>query len=311
MSTILPSLTTHLATETQADTGSSLVWGAGNSSLYLPLATKSEPASSPGSDPVVLAGGDTRSGCTAGALATAAILDRFPASVPILAVGDYVDSGTTTQFADCFSQSWGRHKAQLRPVPGNHEYLTSGATPYFEYFGSLAGPAGQGYYSFDVGEWHIVALNSEINIAAGSAQEVWLKGDLIAHASDLCTLAYWHEPRFSSGEHGNNTFLSAIWQDLYDAHVEIVLNGHDHDYERFAPQNPAGALDTARGIREFVIGNGGVAERPFGAVQPNSEVRDDDTWGVLRLALKATSYDWELLPVAGSTFADSGGGACH
>ena len=146
---------------------------------------------------------------------------------------------------------------------------------------------------------------------AGNPQEQWLKADLAAHPAQ-CTLAYWHRPRFSSGEHGNQTYMSTIWQDLYNAGADVVLNGHDHDYERFAPQNPSGGADSTNGIREFVVGTGGKNHYAFSStIQPNSQVRNMDTYGVLKLTLHPSGYDWQFVPQAGKSFTDSGSGTCH
>ncbi len=278
---------------------------SGQGQIFFPLVAKQASF-----DPVILAAGDTRSGCEPGNFATVAILDRYRSTIPILHNGDFTNSGAASEFADCYSQTWGTHKAQTRPVPGNHEYLTADAAGYFDYFGTLARPQGTSYYSFDVGSWHIVALNSEIDASTGSAQVQWLEADLASHPAQ-CTLAYWHKPRFSSGEHGNSTFVSVLWQTLYDHHAEIVLNGHDHDYERFARQNSSGELDEAHGIQEFVIGTGGVAERPFATIRANSAVRNDNTWGILELTLHRTSYEFRFVPVSGGSFSDVGSMMCH
>ncbi len=302
------------ATSTRVPPTATSVAPTATATRALPTATAVPPTATftpaPGGDPVVLLTGDSRSGCDAGGTAVAKLLDTLPTSWPLLFNGDATNTGAYTEFTSCYDTTYGRHKAQIKPVPGNHEYMTSGGSGYFQYYGTQAGESGKGYYSFNVGTWHIVALNTEISHSAGSAQELWLKNDLAANPAQ-CTLAYWHEPLFSSGEHGNNTDMTALWTDLYNANAEIVMNGHDHDYERFAPQNPSGALDTARGIREFVTGMGGVAERAWGTIKPNSEVRNNNTWGVLKLTLHANSYDWQFLPVAGSTFSDSGSGTCH
>ncbi len=263
-----------------------------------------------GTDPVVLVTGDSRPGCTSAAANVVALLDTLPSSWPLLFTGDSTTDGTASQFSDCFDPTWRGHKAQIRPIPGNHEYHTSGASGYFNYFGSQAGPAGKGYYSLNVGAWHIVALNSEIDVSAASTQVAWLKNDLAANPK-ACTIAYWHEPRWSSGQHGNNTFVSALWQTLYDNNAELVFNGHDHLYERFAPQNPLGALDNARGLREFVVGTAGVELYSWGTIRANSQVRNNSTWGVLKLTLHANSYDWKFLPIAGQSFTDAGTTACH
>jgi hypothetical protein len=274
-----------------------------------PTATRVSPTATsiPGGDPIALAGGDSRSGCNSGATATANLLSRYPASTLLLFNGDATDNGTLTQFTTCFDTTFGKYKAQLRPVPGNHEYNTSGASGYFSYFGTQA--HSPGYYSFNIGTWHIVALNSEIDISATSSQMAWLKSDLAANPTK-CTLAYWHDPRWSSGSHGNNTFVSALWQTLYDNNVDLVMNGHDHDYERFAPQNPAGAADSARGIREFVIGTAGAPPYGFSTIRPNSEVRMTGSYGLVQFTLHPSSYDWKFIPATGS-FADSGSTACH
>jgi hypothetical protein len=146
--------------------------------------------------------------------------------------------------------------------------------------------------------------------SASSPQAQWLRGDLVANPS-LCTLAYWHHPVFTSGEHGNDPSMRPAFQILYDSNADLVINGHDHDYERFAPQTPSGTADPARGIREIVVGTGGAKLRPFATIRPNSEVRDANTWGVLKLTLNPDSYSWQFVPVAGQTFSDSGTTSCH
>ena len=207
-------------------------------------------------------------------------------------------------------------KPITHPAPGNHEYGTSGAAGYFSYFGAAAGPAGLGYYSYDIGTWHLISLNSNCGSVGGcnpgSPQETWLKADLAAHAG-RCTLAYWHHPHFTSGPHGNDDGggTGAFWDDLYASGADVVLNGHDHDYERFGLQTPTGAPDPAHGIREFVVGTGGRSHYSFKSPQPNSEVRNQDTFGVLVLTLHPASYDWRFVPVAGKTFTDAGTTGCH
>src|SRR5215472_2421743 len=248
-----------------------------------------------------------------GAEATAKLLDKIPGTV--ITVGDlaYPD-GSKDNFA-CYDKTWGRARSRTRPSPGNHEFHAAGATPYFDYFGVLAGDPKTGYYSYDLGSWHIVVLNSECKdvggCAAGSPQEHWLRADLAWHPV-ACTLAYWHKPLFSSGSaHGNDLTMKPLWDALYQANADVVVNGHDHDYERFAPQTPDGAPDPGRGIREFVVGTGGKSHRPFSEPKPNSEVRDVTAFGVLKLTLKSKSYDWQFIPEEGKTFTDSGSGACH
>jgi hypothetical protein len=248
-----------------------------------------------------------------GAEATAKLLEQIPGTV--MAVGDLAYPDGSRENFECYKRTWGRVKARTRPAPGNHEFHAAGATPYFEYFGAAAGELHKGYYSYDLGTWHIVVLNSECadvgGCQAGSRQEKWLRADLAAHPA-ACTLAYWHRPLFSSGSaHGNDLSVKPLWQALYDAHADVVVSGHDHDYERFAPQNADGRADPARGIREFVVGTGGKNQRPFGAIVRGSEKRNADAFGVLKLTLHRGSYDWQFIPQAGKTFADSGSDACH
>jgi acid phosphatase type 7 len=226
-------------------------------------------------------------------------------------------------FLQSYDLSWGRVKSITYPAVGNHEYLTSGGTDcnaanagasgYFNYFGAAAGQPGQGYYSYDIGTWHLIALNSNCGDAGGcgatSPQGIWLANDLKTH-TNFCTLAYWHIPLFSSGGRANNNSKS-FWQLLYDNNADLILSAHDHTYERFAPQTPSGTLDTTRGIREFIIGSGGANHTSFVTVAANSEVRNADTFGVLELTLHPTSYDWRFVPEAGKTFSDTGTTACH
>lgn len=288
---------------------------ATNTSVPTPTATATStrtPTPGAGTDATLIAAGDIASCGSSGDEATAALLDTLPGSVITLGDNAY-ESGTATEFAQCYDPTWGRARARTHPVAGNHEYLTGNATGYFGYFGTAAGDPAKGYYSYDLGSWHVIALNSNCSkiggCGVGSAQEQWLRADLQANPA-ACTLAYWHHPRFSSGVHGSNVAYQALWQALYDARADVVLNGHDHDYERFLPQTPSGAPDSASGIREFVVGTGGKSHY---AVSPiaNSEVRNGDTYGVLKLTLHGTSYDWQFVPIAGATFTDSGSGSCH
>jgi hypothetical protein len=248
-----------------------------------------------------------------GAEATAKILDKNPGTV--MAVGDLAYPDGSKENFVCYDKTWGRAKSRTRPAPGNHEFHSAGGTPYFEYFGAAAGDPKTGYYSYELGTWHIIVLNSECKDVggcdAGSPQEKWLRADLAAHPV-ACTLAYWHKPLFSSGgAHGNDLTVKPLFQALYDANADVVVNGHDHDYERFAPQDPEGAADSKRGIREFVAGTGGKNHRPFGEPKPNSELRDATAFGVLKLTLKLDGYDWQFIPEAGKSFTDSGSGNCH
>jgi acid phosphatase type 7 len=280
----------------------------------VPVTKESPPTT--GSAAVLVGAGDIAS-CDDldGARATAKLLDNIPGTV--FAAGDlaYPD-GSDEQFQNCYGPTWGRFKDRTRPAPGNHEYHSRGASGYARYFGAAAGDPAKGYYSYQLGQWHIIVLNSECDAVggcgAGSAQRQWLQEDLAAHATK-CTLAYWHKPLFSSGAaHGNDPEVKPLWDALYAADAEVVINGHDHDYERFAPQDPSGKLDPQRGIREFVVGTGGKnSHRRFATPKPNSERRQADTFGVLKLTLHSTSYDWEFVPEGGKTFTDSGSGTCH
>ena len=262
-------------------------------------------------EPAVLVGAGDIANCElrsgGGAQVTASLLDRIPGTV--FTVGDHAyPEGTAKQYRDCYEPSWGRHKARTRPSPGNHDYLTNNAAAYFDYFGDSAGPARRGYYSYDLGAWHVLSLNSAIRADARSEQVKWLRQDLAAHAVP-CTLAYWHIPVFSSGAHGNNPHMLDVWKILYEARVDVVVNGHDHDYERFAPQDPRGTADP-RGIRAFVVGTGGAGVYRFDRVRANSEVRNATAYGVLRLSLAATGYEWEFVSGAGVPFTDRGNGEC-
>jgi hypothetical protein len=276
----------------------------------------SKAGAKPSDDPVLVGAGDIAS-CDdlTGAYATAKLIEKIPGTV--FAAGDLAyPNGSDEDFTKCYGPTWGRFKDRTRPAPGNHEYHSDGASGYNRYFGDAAGDPKKGYYSYDLGTWHIIALNSECDQVGGcdavSPQGKWLKDDLDQHHS-ACTLAYFHKPLFSSGgSHGNDPHMKPLWSALYQAGAEIVINGHDHNYERFALQDPDGKVDTARGMREFVVGSGGKnSHRTLGATKPNSEARNDNTFGVLKLTLHAKGYDWEFVPEAGKTFTDSGSGTCH
>ena len=209
----------------------------------------------------------------------------------------------------------GTREVHLAPVVGNHEYGTSGASGYFNYYGASAGDPSKGYSSCEIGSWHLIALNSNCDrvaggCAPGSPQETWLRNDLAAHPA-ACTLAFSHHAAYSSGHDGDNAFMQPMWNDLYNANAEILLSGHSHDYERYAPQNANGGLDNTRGVRQFVVGTGGAFFTGMGAIDPNSQVHNNTTYGIMKLTLRPTSYDWQFIPVAGSTFTDSGTTACH
>lgn len=259
-------------------------------------------------DPVVLASGDIADCNVPGAALTADLIARTPGTV--LAVGDLAyPQGAPDEFQRCYGATWGRFKERTWPVPGNHEYRTAGASGYFDYFGSRAGEPGEGYYSVELGDWHIVALNSNIDAGPGSKQVEWLRRDLAKHRG-VCTLAFFHHPRFSSGEHGDNERMAAVWKTLYDHGTSVVLSGHDHDYERLAPLDGSGRPDGKRGIRSFVVGSGGATLYGLPGRRAGSEVGNGITWGVLKLTLHPDSYDWEFLPVAGGQFHDVGSGRC-
>ncbi len=239
------------------------------------------------------------------------LLTMNPDAVFMLGDGQN-EQGTLDQYMKAYDPSWGRVKAKTHPASGNHDYLTSGANGYYTYFGAAAGDPSKGYYSYEMGSWHVVVLNSQCSQAGGcgtgSPQETWLRSDLAAHPN-ACTLAYWHIPLWSSGGRAAAN-AQVLMQDLYDANAEVVLNGHDHVYERFAPQSPQGQLDNARGIREFVVGTGGANHTSFTTTAANSQFRNDTTFGVLKLTLHPTAYDWQFVAESGNVL-DSGTTACH
>ena len=243
------------------------------------------------------------------ARATASLLDNIRGTV--FTVGDNAYwSGTSTEYANCYGPTWGRHKLRTWPAPGNHEYLTPGGAGYFGYFGIRAGDPAKGYYSYDLADWHIIVINSEADHSVGSPQEKWMRADLGAHPT-RCTLAYWHRPRFSSGSDGSQPDMQPIWQAAFDSAVDVVISGHDHMYERFAPQDGAGLRDSLRGVREFVVGTGGKTLHSVNAPLRASEVLNNTTFGVLKLILHPGRYEWAFVPVVGQTFQDSGNGFCH
>jgi hypothetical protein len=264
-------------------------------------------------DAVLVGAGDIADCSEGGDSATGALVGSIGGTVFTLGDNAY-DSGTNRQFTACYGPTWGRFKDRTRPAIGNHDYETKGADGYFDYFGGRAGPRGKGWYSYDVGAWHVVVLNSNCGIVGcgkGSDQERWLRADLSAHPK-TCTLAYWHHPRFSSDNtHGNDSAVGAFWDDLYDAGADLVLSGHAHVYERFAPQTPGGRADPGHGIREIVVGTGGESHYGFAGTRPNSQLRNTGTFGVLKLTLHPWSYDWRFVPQPGRTFRDSGHTPCH
>jgi acid phosphatase type 7 len=275
------------------------------------------PATAGGGDVVLLAAGDIVDTCASTtscnyAKVSEVILGDHPDVV--LALGDISNnSGTMSDYTERFRPTWGRFQSVISPVPGNHDYAEAHAADYFAYFGSAAhGPSG--YYSFDVGSWHLVGLNSNCaevgGCRSGSAQELWLRTDLAA-TTRSCVAAFWHHPRYSSGYGGNTTATADLYADLYAAGADVLLSGHSHDYERFAPQNNASHADPDHGIRQFVVGTGGAFFTGFGGIKSNSQTRQNSVPGALRLLLHRASYTWSFQPVAGRTYSDTGGATCH
>jgi hypothetical protein len=262
---------------------------------------------------VLVGAGDIASCDRDGDEKTADLLDDIAGT--IFTLGDNVyNDGKASEFRECYEPSWGRHMERTRPAPGNHDYRTDEGKPYFDYFGEAAGEPGKGWYSYNVGAWHIVVLNSNCDAVGGcgpdSEQVRWLRDDLAAHQVP-CALSYWHHPRFSAGEYEDNDEFRPFWQALYDGGADVVMAGHDHNYQRYAPQDPDGDADPAMGIRQFVVGTGGRSHYDIEREPANLEVSNDDTDGVLNLSLSPTSYTWEFIPVEGESFNDSGSGVCH
>lgn len=272
----------------------------------------SGPAPSPSGDPVLVGAGDIADCDLDDDSATAALVEAIPGTVFTAGDNAYPD-GTAKQFADCYGPTWGRFLDRTRPAPGNHDQNTEDLAGYLGYFGQAAAPDGKSWYAYDLGTWHVIVLDSSCDAVSGcgpdSEEGRWLAADLAASKA-RCTVAIWHRPRFSSGEHGNDGAVAPFWQALYAAGADVVINGHDHDYERFAAQDPDGRADGPRGIREFVVGTGGAALRPFSKVVANSLLRVPNLHGVLRLDLHPTTYDWKFIPTT-NDFADSGTAQCH
>jgi acid phosphatase type 7 len=312
----------------------SLVFAAVSPAAFLgPLTV---PLVAAASDPVIAAAGDiacdpTNSNFNGGNGSSSSCRQRYTSDLlvngnfaAVIALGDnQYYCGGYSAFLQSYALSWGRVKSITHPAVGNHEYLTSGGTGcdptntgaagYFKYFGASAGDPTKGYYSLNIGAWHVVALNSNCSSAGGcgstSPQYKWLQADLAAHRT-TCTLAYWHIPLYSSGGRSASN-MQKLWQVLYDNNADLVLEGHDHIYERFAPQNATALLDKARGLRSFIVGTGGANHTSVTSVAANSEVRNASTYGILKLTLHASSYDWQFVHEAGKTFTDSGTTSCH
>lgn len=285
--------------------------GVGTVAVTLRLGNKVATASVVAHPATLIGTGDiARCPTEHGAEKTAEIIDTIPGVV--FTAGDNVyESGTVDELARCYEPTWGRFKSRTRPAFGNHDSYSASGAAYYDYWGDRAGPRGLGYYSYDIGPWHVVVINVMIDHGAGSQQERWLRTDLALHQSP-CTIAYWHFPRFSSAqEQHSDPGMQAIWDALYDYNAEIVISGHSHTYERFALQTPTGQLDSVRGIKEFVVGTGGASLLPFDSTEKNSELRNNSTFGVLRLELSRRSYTWEFIPADTGTFRDHGMGVCH
>ena len=266
------------------------------------------PTPTPPGPQVFVGAGDIAGRTTqASAEATARLLDTIGGTVFTLGDNAY-PNGSVEDYREAYEPTWGRHKARTRPSPGNHDYNTPNAGPYYDYFGANAGPPGQGYYSYELGAWHIISLNSDTRVALGG-QFAWLQQDLAEHRQNKCTLAYWHHPLFSSGPGGNNLHMRETFRLLYDHHVDVVLNGHDHAYERFAEQNADGRHEPNRGIRQFVVGTGGFTPYNFVAVRPNVESQITNIAAVLKMTLNADTYGWELITPNG--VRDQGLWGCH
>lgn len=240
---------------------------------------------------------------------TALLLDKIDGVV--FAAGDLAyPGGTASEFQNCYHLSWGRFKRRTLPVPGNHEYVSTNAQPYYDYWGAQAGEPGKGYYATQLGAWRILALNSNIDAGIDSDQARWLRNELTQH-TPRCTLAFWHHPLFSSGEHGDDPKMAALWKLLFNAGADLVITAHEHDYERFVPLNDRGEQDDERGMRQFIVGTGGAKLRQFKRIHPHSEVRNNETFGVIKLTLKPDNYKWQFIPVEGQAFHDEGEGRCH
>lgn len=321
-------MTVTSSSTTPTGTSTLTVTGTGTSVTHaVPVTLTVNPAGTSG-DPVIAAAGDIACGSgdanyNGGNGTATACRQKYTSNLlvgagltAVLTLGDNMQSDPSpTGFATVYGPTWGRVKSITHPEAGNHDYGYSGAKGYYGYFGAAAGDPTKGYYSYNIGTWHIIEINSNCTkisggCGAGSPEETWVRSDLAANHS-FCTLAVFHHPRYSSGHDGDNLFMAPIFQDLYNANADVVLSGHSHDYERFAPQDNASHLDNARGITQFVVGTGGSFFTGFGSIKPNSQVHQNSTFGVLELTLHPTSYDWRFVPEAGKTWTDSGTRSCH
>jgi hypothetical protein len=273
-----------------------------------PLPPTADPAPSPAPQVATLVGAGDIGVCGQTAPEdTARLLDLIPGT--IFTTGDNAyPSGTDQQFRDCYGPTWGRHRQRTRPSPGNHDYESPGAAPYFAYFGANAGPPGLGYYSYRLGDWDVFSLNSNIVSDERSAQYEWLRSEL--QRPVRCSLAYWHHPVVSEGPNGDARHMRAIWKLLFDSGVDVVITGHDHNYQRFIPLDGDLRRSPVVGMRQFVVGTGGASPYSFDGGSAATEVRGA-AWGVLKLTLASDRYDWEFLAVPGQLFRDSGSAACR
>ena len=294
----------HTASAAAALIGALLAGACGSSRPPGPT----PPPPPPVTTAILLAAGDIGE-CGFGAAETGSLIDGLPGTLLVLGDVAYMH-GSTANFRDCYDPVWGRHRDRTRPVPGNHEYETPGASGYYDYFGSLAGNRGQGYYAFNAGPWRVIALNSETSMAPGSAQITWLRDELQSNHT-ACTLAYWHRPLYSSGANGPQSDIRLLWSTLIEFGAEVVLNGHDHMYEVFDHQDAQGRPDPVNGMRQFTVGTGGARLTNPGPARPNSAFRSAASYGVLQLTLQPTSYSWEFKPVNPGAPGNSGSGVCR
>jgi acid phosphatase type 7 len=260
--------------------------------------------------PVLVGAGDIADCRTDGAYRTALLLDSIRGTVFVAGDAGYATRHDPDPLATCYDATWGRHRARTRPSPGNHDYSDSGPDRYFNYFGDRAGPRALGYYSYELGSWHVLSLNSTIRSDSGSPQDAWVRADLAAHVG-RCTIAYMHHPRFSSGPHTERERLVPLWKTFARYGVTAVIAGHDHIYERFAPLTWDGRPDSVNGIRQFVAGTGGADRYIVGDLLPGSEAHSGDAWGLLKLTLLPGRYRWEFIPVERDGFRDRGESSCH
>lgn len=260
--------------------------------------------------PVLIGAGDIADCRSDGAARTALLLDSIRGTIFIAGDVAYQTKKNPYPLITCFDPAWGRHRARIRPALGNHEYTSEGARSYFDYFGNRAGPRPGGYYSYELGNWHVIALNTNIAIDSGSPQETWLRTDLDAHLA-RCTVTYMHHPRFSSGPHDERAMLAPFWRAFASYGVSVVIAGHDHLYERFALLDADGNPDSVHGVRQFVVGTGGAHRYTLTRVLPGSEAHSSDSFGLLKLSLLPGRYRWEFIPVDANGFRDRGESSCR